>query len=297
MRKAWRALIVFVGLIFSLGPSYSDPAPTPPASYKPGDFPGPTESVNDYNETIMQIALGDDFVFPGRLLRMHYSVLSPGGMILQHSHANRPCIEYILNGTATETKKGEDGKVVVKAVAKGETEYSTIGITHWWKNETEEMAKIIAVDIWIGNSTIVSRPQGDKRLTPLQPPVNPDEIQTEELDNHDLTQQLPDVREAKNYMFRSRRLTLLPGQKSKLEDDTGHPSITFIVQGEVWENRSDEASLIRRQGEYSVASKGISYYWENTTIEPVILWVVDIVRKDQKSVGNALRIDAAPNMP
>ena len=76
---------------------------------------------------------------------------------------------------------------------------------------------------------------------------------------------------------------LLPKQKTALMDGTGNPSITYIVEGDVWENRSDEASSIRRTGEYSVANKGITYYWENTTIDPVVLWVVDIVRKEQKA--------------
>src|SRR4051812_24316318 len=74
--------------------------------FKPGDFPGPPASVDDYNETILQLALADEVNFTDRVLRMHYAAMPPGGMILQHSHANRPTIEYILNGTATETKKG-----------------------------------------------------------------------------------------------------------------------------------------------------------------------------------------------
>jgi quercetin dioxygenase-like cupin family protein len=257
------------------------------ADFNPGVFPGPTESLNDYNETILQLALGDEINFPGYVFRMHYSTMSPGGMIREHDHAGRPCIEYVLGGTATETKKtGKDGKAVVKVVAKGETEYSTVEVIHWWKNQSKEMAKIMAVDIKKAegdlNKTIVSRPQGDPRTEPLQPPTSEDQIKTEELDNHDLSEQFPELAEAKNYVFRSRRLTLLPKQKTKLEDGTGNPSITFVVQGEVWENRSDQASLIRRQGEYSVASKGVTYYWENTTIDPVVLWVVDILRKDQK---------------
>lgn len=75
--------------------------------------------------------------------------------------------------------------------------------------------------------------------------------------------------------------TIPPKQKTKLENGTGNPSITYVVEGEVWENRSDEASSIRRTGEYSVANNRISYYWENTTMEPIVLWVVDILRKGQ----------------
>src|SRR5467141_1903433 len=84
---------------------------------KPGQFPGPTESVYDYNETILQLDLGKEINLNGRVLRMHYSTMAPRGIIGQHSHKNRPTIEYVLHGTATETKKGEDGRVIVKSVA------------------------------------------------------------------------------------------------------------------------------------------------------------------------------------
>ncbi len=250
--------------------------------YKPGDFPGPTQSLDDYNETILQLDLSKEINLNGRLFRMHYSTMAPDGMINQHSHANRPCIEYVLQGTATETKKGEDGKVVVKSVAANETELSTVGITHWWKNESREMVKIMAVDIWVGNGSSISRPQGNPRTEPLQPPSNPDNIKTDDTGSLDLAKQFPEIAEAKDYVLRSRRLTILPKQKTKLGNGTGDPTITYVIKGDVWENRSDEASSIRRTGEYSVANNGISYYWENTTIEPVILWVVDIAKKEEQ---------------
>jgi quercetin dioxygenase-like cupin family protein len=250
--------------------------------YKPGDFPGPTESLYDYNETILQLDLGKEINLSGRVLRMHYSAMAPDGIIGQHSHKNRPTIEYVLQGTATETVKDEDGKVVVKSVATNETELSTVGITHWWKNESKEMVKIMAVDIWVGNVSEICRPQGNPRTEPLQPPSAPDDIKTEKLGSLDLAEQFPEIAEAKNYLFRSRRLTILPKQKTRLENGAGNPSITYVVKGDVWENRSDEASAIRRTGEYSVAGMGISYYWENTTIEPVVLWVVDIAKKTEQ---------------
>jgi quercetin dioxygenase-like cupin family protein len=250
--------------------------------YQPGDFPGPAESLNDYNETILQLELGKEINLNGRVFRMHYSALAPGGMILQHSHTNRPTIEYILHGTAVETKKVEDGKIVVKSVAKDETEVSTVGITHWWKNESKETVKIVAVDIWVGNTSSICRPQGAPRTEPLQPPANPDPVKTEDMGRLDLAAQFPDMAEAKDYVMRSRRLTILPKQKTALASGTGDPSITYIIAGDVWENRSDEASSIRRTGEYSVANNGISYYWENTTVEPVVLWVVDIVKKNEQ---------------
>lgn len=254
---------------------------SPQQQPKPGTFPISKDNFKTYNETILQLDLSKEINFKGRVLRMHYITLAPNGVIGQHSHANRPTIEYVLHGTATETKRGEDGKVVVKSVPTGETELSTVGIEHWWKNDSRTMVKIMAVDIWVddGTGSKICRPQGNPRVTPLQPPSNPDKIKTEDMGSVDLSTQFPEIVEAKDYVFRSRRLTIFPGQKTEVVDGTGNPSITYVVAGEVWENRSDEASSIRRTGEYSVANNGIQFYWENTTVTPVILWTVDIVKK------------------
>jgi quercetin dioxygenase-like cupin family protein len=277
MKYHYRLIVVLVIGLITLHGRWIECSAADPE--KPGDFPGPTESVDDYNETILQLALASEINFDGRVFRMHYSTLAPGGVILQHSHTNRPCIEYILEGRATETKKGEDGRVIVKVVKQDETEISTTGLTHWWKNDSKQMAKIMAVDIWTGNASSVCRPQGNPRTEPLQPPNNPDDIKIEDMGSLDLTSQLSAVPAAKDYVLRSRRLTILPKQKTKMNDGSGNPSIIYIISGDVWENRSDEASSIRRPGEYSVVNKGVSYYWENTTIKPVVLWVVDIIKK------------------
>ena len=252
------------------------------ATYKPGDFPGPNKSIDDYNETILQIDLGKEIGLYGRIFRMHYSTMSPKGMILQHKHANRPTIEYILQGDAMETKFDTiTKKVIVNTIHANENESSTGSIIHWWKNETRGMVKIMATDIWIGNGSIVCRPQGDPRTEALVPPSNPDNVKTEELARIELEQQFPDLPAAKGYIMRSRRLTILSGQKTKLENYTGKPAITYIISGDILENRSDEKSLIRRAGEYSVGNNGISYYWENPTQEQVILWIVDIIKKEE----------------
>src|SRR5882762_6221617 len=116
---------------------------------KPGTFPISQDSFRTYNETILQLDLSKEINLKGRVFRMHYITVAPNGVIGQHSHANRPTIEYMLHGTAAETKKGEDGKVVVKRISVNETEISTVAITHWWKNESREMVKIMAMDIWV----------------------------------------------------------------------------------------------------------------------------------------------------
>src|SRR5438094_10551179 len=92
---------VFLATLSILSPS-PEPSRGADDQYKPGDFPGPTESLYFYNETVMQLDLGKEVNLNGRILRMRYSTLAPGGVIGQHSHSDRPIVEYILQGTASE---------------------------------------------------------------------------------------------------------------------------------------------------------------------------------------------------
>ena len=254
------------------------------AQCRPGDFPVTPEVCpfrDDYNESTSQFDLGKAINMAGYVTRSHYSVLGPGGIIGQHAHKDRPCFEYILQGTATETKQDEDTKVHVRRVKQNEVERSTNGVTHWWKNETRQMVRIIAVDVTTMSYPNSWRTLGIPRKTPFSPPSKNDNIKIEDLGTIDLGQQFPGVAAARDYIMRSRRITLLPHQVTSLQSSNGQPAYTYIVRGSVLEIRSDEEASIRRPEEFSIADGGISYYWENPTSETVVLWVVDYVKRSE----------------
>jgi quercetin dioxygenase-like cupin family protein len=245
----------------------------------PGQFPISCEARADYNEAITQFDLVKEINLQDRVARIHYSVVGPGGIVPQHPHRNRPCFEYILQGTVTETKRYDDGRLVVHRVKQDEVELSTSDITHWWKNETNSMVRIIAIDIFFDPKPVFWKITAAPRSTFFSPPANSDRIKVEAMGEIDLAVEYPTMPEAKGYIMRSRRLTLEPHQRSEVYKSKGQPGYTYVVKGNVLEHRSDQDSAIRRPEEFIVTEGNISYYWENPTSEPVVLWVVDFVKR------------------
>ena len=74
---------------------------------------------------------------------MRIETLEPGGMLALHSHENRPAVEYVLSGSATEFRG--DAEKPYKA---GDAVLADKGTTHWWRNDGTEPAVFIAVDIF-----------------------------------------------------------------------------------------------------------------------------------------------------
>ena len=241
---------------------------------RPGTFPSKCTAKDDYNEAITQFDLVSTIDLTDRVARIHYSVLGPGGVISQHSHRNRPCFEYILQGVATETKQEGSGKVVVRRVAKGEVEQEATDITHWWKNETKEMVRMIAVDIFEDEHPSFWRAMGAPRTKPFAPP-NTSGVKIEEMGSIDLAGQFPAIEAAKDYVMRSRRITLRPGDTTPLYSAKKHPAYFYIVRGNVLETRSDQETTIRRPEEFAIEDGDVSYFWQNPTSEPAVLWVVE----------------------
>src|SRR5690606_17452025 len=68
----------------------------------------PMENVGLSAEVLGEIELGAEFAEVGtRKLRMRTITVEPGGVIGLHNHQNRPSVEYVLSGTATEVR-GEE---------------------------------------------------------------------------------------------------------------------------------------------------------------------------------------------
>jgi quercetin dioxygenase-like cupin family protein len=79
----------------------------------------------------------------GRQLRMRVVTLAPGGVFAAHSHKDRPSVEYVLKGTATEFK-GDARKVYTE----GDAVVADKNTTHWWRNDGTEPAIFVAVDVF-----------------------------------------------------------------------------------------------------------------------------------------------------
>ena len=104
----------------------------------------PTESKGVSGKVIGTLPLAPEFdSIEGRQLRMRVVTLGPGGVFAVHSHKDRPSVEYLLKGSATEFK-GEASKVYVE----GDAVLANKDTTHWWRNDGTEPAIFVAVDVF-----------------------------------------------------------------------------------------------------------------------------------------------------
>lgn len=104
--------------------------------------------------------LGGDFkALEGRVLRLRELSIAPGGHIGLHRHDQRPGVAYLLEGSLTERRGPTYSPVVLNA---GQAAFETTGVSHWWRNETDQTVRAIVVDI-------VEEPMPSRQPTPTQP--------------------------------------------------------------------------------------------------------------------------------
>ena len=74
----------------------------------------PTQRIGISGNVVAKLDLPTDFdVGKGRVLRMREVTIAPGGFLPMHSHADRPAVAYVLQGTMTEYLAGEPEPVVL----------------------------------------------------------------------------------------------------------------------------------------------------------------------------------------
>lgn len=81
----------------------------------------------------------------GRLLRMRYLEIQPGGTVGWHSHADRPALIYILEGTIIEYASNCAVPIVHK---QGEVSRESENLMHWWKNDSGKLVRLLAADVF-----------------------------------------------------------------------------------------------------------------------------------------------------
>lgn len=79
-----------------------------------------------------------------RKLRLRKLVVQPGGVVPWHSHADRPAIIYIVEGTITEYASNCAVPIVHKA---GEVARETSATSHWWKNTSRLAVTLLSADV------------------------------------------------------------------------------------------------------------------------------------------------------
>jgi quercetin dioxygenase-like cupin family protein len=78
----------------------------------------------------------------GRMLRISFVTVDPGGGTPLHTHGDRPEIIYVTTGHLTEHRNGES-----KEYGPGETITSGKNTSHWIENRSSEQVTFIATSI------------------------------------------------------------------------------------------------------------------------------------------------------
>ena len=80
----------------------------------------------------------------GRSFRMRRLVIQPGGVVPWHSHAERPAIIYVVQGTVTEYASSCSVPIVHHA---GDATPELHNTAHWWRNTGKTPAVLISADL------------------------------------------------------------------------------------------------------------------------------------------------------
>jgi quercetin dioxygenase-like cupin family protein len=80
-----------------------------------------------------------------RQLRLRRLEIQPGGVVPWHSHADRPAIIYIVQGSVTEYSSSCAVPIVHNA---GEVAQESAGLSHWWKNTGDSVAVLLSADLF-----------------------------------------------------------------------------------------------------------------------------------------------------
>ncbi len=103
-------------------------------------------SVGESVRVLASVDLAKEFKGgAGRLLRMRYLEIQPGGTVGWHFHGDRPALIYILDGTIIEYASNCSVPIVHRT---GEVSREADKLSHWWKNETNKVVRLLAADVY-----------------------------------------------------------------------------------------------------------------------------------------------------
>ena len=104
----------------------------------------PAKDVSDTVLTSIDLAK-EPAAVKDRLLRLRRLEIKPGGVVLWHSHGNRPAIIYIVQGEIVEYASTCAVPIVHRA---GETSVEMHATAHWWKNTGKETVVLLSADLF-----------------------------------------------------------------------------------------------------------------------------------------------------
>ncbi len=106
---------------------------------------GPSEPIGVTDMVLNAIDLSKQAVkLDHRMFRLRRLEIAPGGVVPFHEHSDRPALIFMIKGTAIEYSSNCTVPIVHKT---GEAAAESIGLSHWWRNDTNETVVLISADI------------------------------------------------------------------------------------------------------------------------------------------------------
>lgn len=103
-----------------------------------------TQNKGVNSKTLGAIDLGPEITgMTGRQLRARAVTVEPGGVIATHSHKDRPCIEYVVQGHITEYRNGQ-----AIEHGPGDAILADRSVTHGWENKGDTPVILLPVDVF-----------------------------------------------------------------------------------------------------------------------------------------------------
>lgn len=80
------------------------------------------------------------------------------------------------------------------------------------------------------------------------------------------------------HILRARELRIAPGGVVGVHAHSGRPGVAYILEGEIFEHRSDaDEPILRRAGDVSFEYSGLLHWWHNRSATTTRALVVDII--------------------
>lgn len=146
--KILRAGLAGVILTSALGLAGAAAAGTCPAGKSGVDLTKPVDTpMKDVTASVIASidVSKEPAAIQGRLFRLRRMTIKPGGVVAWHSHADRPAIIYIIEGTVVEYASSCAVPIVHHA---GDVTPETHETSHWWKNTGKTTVVLLSADLF-----------------------------------------------------------------------------------------------------------------------------------------------------
>ena len=113
-------------------------------------------------------------------------------------------------------------------------------------------------------------------------PADPVREAESDITTYDISSDVPGLN---TYLLRSRYIDVGPNGVVPIHPHEGRPGILQIVEGEIYQHRSDRRSELMSTGSITLESQKLAHWWENSTDKPVRIWSVDLCNRTETTAG------------